>query len=167
MKKLQKKSLGFTILEVMIVLAIASLIVVMVLLAVSAANRSSRDTKRRADALQLSQALEEWAQNNSGALPTQTADIAINPLVGTLDPAKPFCDQNFLPNHCNEFKDPSGYPHAFIQHSFEINPSPMPTITCSGAGASAPGIMLVTYTSARDYKIQMCTESGGVYTLTP
>lgn len=60
---------GFTIIEVMIVLAIAGLILLIVFLAVPALQRSSRNTSRKSDAGRISAAVNDFVSNNQGALP--------------------------------------------------------------------------------------------------
>lgn len=73
LKKLQKRnSEGFTIIEVMIVLAIAALILLIVLLAVPALQRSSRNTQRKDEASQLVSSISNFVTNNNGTLPTST-----------------------------------------------------------------------------------------------
>lgn len=66
----QRKESGFTIIEVMIVLAIAALIMVVVFLAVPALERSSRNTQRKTDANNALSALSDYVSNNGGALPS-------------------------------------------------------------------------------------------------
>jgi|SRR5665213_716589 len=61
---------GFTIIEVMIVLAIAGLILLIVFLAVPALQRTARNTQRKNDAAQISAAISSFVSNNGGALPT-------------------------------------------------------------------------------------------------
>jgi len=61
---------GFTIIEVLIVLAIAGLILLIVFLAVPALQRNSRNTQRKNEVAAILGAVNEWANNNGGALPT-------------------------------------------------------------------------------------------------
>ncbi len=61
---------GFTIIEVMIVLAIAGLILLIVFLAVPALQRNSRNTQRKNDASKVSSLISEYESNNSGTPPT-------------------------------------------------------------------------------------------------
>lgn len=68
LKKSNEK--GFTIIEVLIVLAIAGLILLIVFLAVPALQRSARNTSRKNDAAALLGAINEYTDNNAGALPT-------------------------------------------------------------------------------------------------
>ncbi len=72
LKKLQqqKSSEGFTIIEVMIVLAIAGLIILIVLLAVPALQRNGRNTGIKADAGAVLGAVSDFSSNNEGAQPT-------------------------------------------------------------------------------------------------
>jgi len=60
---------GFTIIEVMIVLAIAGLILLVVLLAVPALQRNSRNTTLKSDGASIAGAIAEYTSNNDGSLP--------------------------------------------------------------------------------------------------
>ncbi len=62
-KKLNKE--GFTIIEVVLVLAIAGLIFLMVFVALPALQGSQRDTQRRQDMSRVSNALVQYQTNNS------------------------------------------------------------------------------------------------------
>jgi len=64
-----RKSEGFTIIEVLIVLAIAALILLIVFLAVPALQRSSRNTQRKNDASAIAGAVANYISNNGGSLP--------------------------------------------------------------------------------------------------
>lgn len=63
---------GFTIVEVILVLAIAGLILMMVFMAVPALQRNTRDAKRREDILLMIEAIKDYQRNNRGALPGKT-----------------------------------------------------------------------------------------------
>jgi prepilin-type N-terminal cleavage/methylation domain-containing protein len=75
LKKLQKNKDGFTIIEVMIVLAIAGLILLIVFLAVPALQRNSHNTTKRSDASNALGAVGEFVSNNNGQVPS-TANLA-------------------------------------------------------------------------------------------
>jgi type IV pilus assembly protein PilA len=78
LKQLQKrKSEGFTIIEVLIVLAIAGLIMVVVFLAVPALQRSGRNNALNTDANNTLTAVGNYVSNNNGTLPT-AASLAAN-----------------------------------------------------------------------------------------
>ena len=66
LNKIKKDNKGFTIIEVLIVLAIAGLIMLVVFLAVPALQRSSRNTQRTADATRLSAAISTCMGNRNG-----------------------------------------------------------------------------------------------------
>jgi len=64
MKNITKQQKGFTIIEVLIVLAIAGLIILIVFLAVPSLQRNSRNTRRKNDAARILSGVVE-AGNNS------------------------------------------------------------------------------------------------------
>ena len=132
---IKKDKSGFTIIEVVLVLAIAGLIFLMVFIALPALQRSQRDTQRRDDMARVATALTQYQSNNGGNLPgygatvpnngyyackpsdvsqySNTAynakDIAPNNYTGTNIPCK-FIAQymNASSSATNEFKDPDG-----------------------------------------------------------
>jgi prepilin-type N-terminal cleavage/methylation domain-containing protein len=68
------KEKGFTLIELVIVLAIAALILAGVLVAVTGAQTARRDTQRKNDVSTVAAYLEQIASNNAGAYPAdQTA----------------------------------------------------------------------------------------------
>jgi prepilin-type N-terminal cleavage/methylation domain-containing protein len=67
-----RKERGFTIIEVLIVLAIAGLILLVVFLAVPALQRNSRNTTRTNDVAGLLGGMSEYVNNNNGSLPATT-----------------------------------------------------------------------------------------------
>lgn len=60
---------GFTIIEVVLVLAIAGLIFLMVFIALPALQRSQRDTQRRNDMARFLSQLQQYQSNNNGKVP--------------------------------------------------------------------------------------------------
>jgi len=68
-----KREQGFTIIEVLIVLAIAALILLIVFLAVPSLQRNARNTQRRSDAANIGSAVANFASNASGSLPSALA----------------------------------------------------------------------------------------------
>jgi prepilin-type N-terminal cleavage/methylation domain-containing protein len=69
MKTLSNKK-GFTLIEVVLVLAIAGLIMLIVFLALSGAQKGRRDTARKSDAGRIISAMEQYASNTSGTYAT-------------------------------------------------------------------------------------------------
>lgn len=74
LNQVRKRKEGFTIIEVLIVLAIAGLILLVVFLAVPALQRNSRNTQRKNEVSALLGAVNEWTNNNNGKLPESAAD---------------------------------------------------------------------------------------------
>ena len=65
----QTKTKGFTIIEVVLVLAIAGLIFLIVFLALPALQRQQRDTQRRSDLGRVIAAIQSYQSNNTNKLP--------------------------------------------------------------------------------------------------
>ncbi|HSX02373.1 MAG TPA: type II secretion system protein [Candidatus Saccharimonadia bacterium] len=70
MSNLLKKDKGFTLIEIVLVLAIAGLLLVIVFLAVSGAQKARRDTQRKNDLSRLGAGVESFASNTNGVYPT-------------------------------------------------------------------------------------------------
>lgn len=76
LQQLQKsKQKGFTIIEILIVLAIAGLILLVVFLAVPALQRNSRNTQRKNDVSALLGGVSEYISNNGGQLPSSVSQV--------------------------------------------------------------------------------------------
>lgn len=69
---------GFTMIETILVLAIAGLILMMMFIALPALQRQARDTERREDMADLITAIKKFQQNNRGALPSGDDVTVIN-----------------------------------------------------------------------------------------
>ena len=90
----QKANRGFTIIDVVLVLAIAGLICLMVFLAWPALQRSQRDAQRRSDVTRFVSQVNSYATNNKGSIPkTDTGSI------------NSFLD-SYMKRGNGEFKDP-------------------------------------------------------------
>lgn len=63
-RKLTKKEAGFTIIEVVLVLAIAGLVFAMVFIALPALQRAQRNTQRKRDLATIQAAFQEWHKHN-------------------------------------------------------------------------------------------------------
>lgn len=66
---------GFTIIEVVLVLAIAALIFLMIFIAFPALSRGQANTARKNDASAIAAALNTYRTNHNGTLPTTYSDI--------------------------------------------------------------------------------------------
>lgn len=127
----QKRSQGgFTIIEVLIVLAIAGLIMVVVFLAIPNLQKSQRNNSRKTDGNNTLSALSDFVSNNGGTLPascTGSAGCTWMPKLG--------------------YFDASGTNVKFINDSSAFTAPAVPTseqldiisgATCGGGAASAP-----------------------------
>lgn len=94
---IHRKEKGFTIIEVVLVLAIAGLIFLMVFIALPALQRSQRDTQRKNDLSRALTAVGSYTSNNRGALPANTNLAWATFLTGYLTPTA-----------SDSFVDPSG-----------------------------------------------------------
>src|SRR5665213_75866 len=69
---ISKNNNGFTIIEVLIVLAIAGLIMLVVLLAVPGLQRTQANTAAKTDATHIAAAITSYTSNDNGVLPTSS-----------------------------------------------------------------------------------------------
>ena len=95
---------GFTIIEVVLVLAIAALIFLMVFIALPALQRGQRDTQRKDDIGRSITAIQNYQSNNRNAIPTAATMID-----GT---AAGFISR-YLRVGGDPFQDPDGTPYTF------------------------------------------------------
>lgn len=96
---------GFTIIEVVLVLAIAGLIFLMVFIALPALQRSQRDTQRRDDMARFLSQLNQYQANNSGKVPSELSD-ANTDAKRAAKYKNPFIEQ-YLKAGGDTFQDPS------------------------------------------------------------
>lgn len=148
---IQRKEKGFTIIEVVLVLAIAGLIFLMVFIALPALQRSQRDAQRKSDQTRAITAVTSYASNNRNALPAAT-NQAWNTFA-----------TNYLRVSGDTFTDPSGTDYVFtltgtVPTSFNpANPDIVVTI-----GATCNGEAITTGQGARKVALQMKLEGGGI-----
>ncbi len=94
----KSKQNGFTIIEVVLVLAIAALIFLMVFIALPALQRSQRDTQRKNDVARVQTAIQNYQSNNRNALPADAEfNTVLIPKYLTVDGADTFSDPNGNP----------------------------------------------------------------------
>lgn len=127
MKRQLKMRKGFTIIEVVLVLAIAGLIFLMVFIALPALQRSQRDTQRNQDVSRLSTAINNFKSNNRGNIPgkTKAGDNEATNVTGQIEKGKNeaspkpgtwvyFYDNYLLVGSAGQtdtFADPDGEPY--------------------------------------------------------
>ena len=114
---------GFTIIEVVLVLAIAGLIFLMVFLALPALQRSQRDTQRKNDLSRILAAVNEYRAANKGKLPSNQGETTLGDFPKKDKDATGFV-KNYLFKDGEEMKDPSGRNYALFDrtpHKLEYN----------------------------------------------
>lgn len=176
-KQMKKGELGgFTIIEVVLVLAIAGLIFLMVFIALPQLQRSQRDTQRRNNLAEVSTALTQYQTNNNGKLPT-TGGSRLNPQKDNLN--LPNCGTNtvaacFVRNYMNginatenSFIDPDGWAYglqiANVMNGQEINLSTFDHIVYIYEHAKCDGEKTVYSENSRDYTVMYKLEGAGTF----
>lgn len=170
---------GFTIIEVVLVLAIAGLIFLMVFLALPALQRSQRDTERRNAMARLSSQVTQYQTNNNGRLPgdkTATVTAAAVADGGFCSEANAAC--TFLKNYMNgvgavenEFVDPSGWSYGLtlvpdLTGDFELTRTGDEFdkhLAYIVRGAKCDGEKAVKSSNSRDFVIMYILEGSGIY----
>ena len=149
-KKLEKVNLkdGFTIIEVVLVLAIAGLIFLMVFIALPALQRSQRDTQRRDDIARANTAMAQFMANNRNNVPGFTDAAAIGGGVPTSDVSRTWGDctiggatgfcGNYLMVGGDSFEDPDGTPYLFQHAGFFA-------LAAGGTFTDGPNIVTTSY----------------------
>lgn len=131
---------GFTIIEVVLVLAIAGLIFLMVFIALPALQSGQRDTQRKQDLGRMVSQVVSWQSNHQGQLPTSTQwDVSFK--------------NDYLTSGGSQFSDPTtGSTYTITQQS-SLPTTPLGSSNNPGAGA------IWVYIGAR------CGGTNGVQTL--
>ena len=179
---------GFTIIEVVLVLAIAGLIFLMVFIALPALQRSQRDTQRRNDLSKVSEAITQYQTNNQGKLPKddetgyapKTGDNAIEKVTcgnGSGDACKLIAQYlNGVNSAENEFVDPDGWSYGikivkYDEQSYGVDAA-LNTVSEDGKlshivyivkGARCDGEGATGSDNSRDYVVMYKLEGSGIY----
>ncbi len=174
-----KNKKGFTIIEVVLVLAIAGLIFLMVFIALPALQRSQRNTQREDDLARVITAVNQYQANNNGKVPfgrgtngaadqTKMPDFVTRYLDSTCNtPADKNGGKTFTCTG-NEFRDPQGNIY-FIKDMGKITAqTSVPTDMAeqgfygySNASCGDEGIATVG-TGERDVAVFMKLEGGAI-----
>lgn len=144
----KNKQKGFTIIEVVLVLAIAGLIFLMVFIALPALQRNQRDTQRRNDLSRAETAVQNYQTNNRNKIPQTASDW--NSL-----------ETNYLQAGGDTFDDPNRGTYQFdVSGSAPTYDTTTAKIfvylkkTCDGENLVAAG--------AQKVALQMKLEGGGI-----
>lgn len=142
----QKQQKGFTIIEVILVLAIAGLIFLMVFLALPALQRGQRDTQRKQDLSRVLTAVQNYQSNNKNGLPTFN-DAFIT---------------SYLKAGTDTFEDPSGTAYSFVTAALPATYDSSKAQIKVTTGAVCDGEALKDGQGAKKVALQMKLEGSGV-----
>lgn len=144
----QQNKKGFTIIEVVLVLAIAGLIFLMVFVALPALQRGQRDSQRRSDISRFMSQINSYQTNNGGRVPSADKDAMGKFL------------NNYMKRSSGEFVDPqSGNSYTV---GFSGNPSTSHIIyatqtKCNGEEFTSAG------SKKRAVAVRIKLEGSGIY----
>lgn len=149
------KTKGFTIIEVVLVLAIAGLIFLVVFLALPALQRGQRDTQRKQDLGKVMSQVTSYQSNTQGSLPNGAWDTTFK--------------SNYLTVNSTPFADPSnGSTYTFTQQTAIPSSAPAigagqiwiyPGATCGGTN----GVQGTISTTSRTFAALIYQEQGAYY----
>lgn len=151
-----KRKEGFTLIEIVIVLAIAALIMVIVFVAVQGAQRSRRDTQRKKALDSIVGQLENYSANNNGKYPNNNSqwNNSSNSFI------------NLYVDGRGEYVDPtSGNQYSFSNQVASFSDFSDTNTQCASGfkgNSNENGAGSVVYaidTSTNKYKLRMCLES--------
>lgn len=110
---------GFTIIEVMIVLAIAAVIILIVFLAVPALQRNSRNVQLKREATRILAGANEWVANANGVLPSGATAITCSGTGG----GAANCDLTASPNNAMQIWQNANKPQNILGLTIAIQNS--------------------------------------------
>jgi len=162
--KLTKKDQGFTIIEVLIVLAIAGLILLIVFLAVPALQRNSRNTQYRSEATRLLSTTSEFVNNNGGALPAASVNTTSPPndasKVFALANTKNITTLTIVASGTVTAQSPTLTNAILVSGGVKCGAQGGASVTPTVTGASARSIVLIYAVENADGSVNaQCTES--------
>lgn len=164
-----KRKAGFTIIEVVLVLAIAGLIFLMIFVAVPSLQRSQRDTQRKQDVSVVATALTQYQTNNLGDLPSK-GNWKTNSTGTNLA-------NSFGRSYLGDLKNQDGESYTIYGHKLTSSglttdggkPVGFSKLTTSNriniysnASCGSDGIPVVS-SGARNYAVVLRLEGGGYY----
>jgi len=168
---------GFTIIEVVLVLAIAGLIFLMVFIALPALQRSQRNTRRRQDMARILSAFNDYQANNNGKMPESQNDLdklAKRYISGNSDSSKSAATANNVTcenSLGDQFCDPDGTSYWFgfdkddvgavdkSSATFDHKIYYITDATCNGTKEGETG----DGNGAREIAIMYVLEGGSIY----
>lgn len=152
----QNNKKGFTIIEVVLVLAIAGLIFLMVFIALPALQRGQRDTQRRDDMSKFLSQVNSYSTNNNGRVPAANDDTVKKTGTGFLD--------SYLKRNDGEFQDPQTGENYDVIYGVGNNKKGNTKTIVYATQAECNGEDIVTKSGAtRSVAIQIELEGSGYF----
>jgi len=154
-RRIQQKK-GFTIIEVVLVLAIAGLIFLMVFIALPALQRTQRDSQRKNDIGRVQTAITSYQSNNRNSLPGADSN-SWNAFANS-----------YLRVGGDTFEDPSFGSYTFAYKASSSDGVPSTPISTNGeiwavGNSTCDGESVSAATGTRKVAIVVKLEGGGVY----
>lgn len=163
----QKSAAGFTLIELILVIAVGGLIMVLVFLALDQAQRTNRDSQRKADAARYLNAARQFASDNNGTNPTCDISVDPAPLVTPCASVPVGFDSNYLTNAGAVFNDPKRHmPYTVTVEMIAPSPATPGSIYASTKATCATGVMATLpadSSSQRRFAVAIALESGHYY----
>ena len=144
----QQNKKGFTIIEVVLVLAIAGLIFLMVFVALPALQRGQRDSQRRSDISRFMSQINSYQTNNGGRVPSADKDAMGKFL------------NNYMKRSSGEFVDPQSGNNYMVGFSGNSSTSHIIYATqmkCNGEEFTSAG------SKKRAVAVRIKLEGSGIY----
>lgn len=145
MKKITAKQSGFTIIEVVLVLAIAGLIFLVVFLALPQLQRSQRDSARQSDVGRLISAITTYSSNEGNGLPPADATDLQTDVI----------DANYIDDGEWDYEMAGGLGTSALDGGSGDNGE----IMAYERGVDCDG----TTSNNRSFSVEISQENGGVY----
>jgi prepilin-type N-terminal cleavage/methylation domain-containing protein len=141
------KRRGFTLIEIVIVLAIAALIMIIVFAAVQGAQRSRRDAERRRALDSIAGQIENYASNNNGKYPMSNASW-----------------NTFVTDYVSSGKDyidpGSGNKYEYADEIAKYDDLPKCFSSFKGTSGQAGSVVYAPKLDGKGYQLKMCLEVG-------
>ena len=150
---MKRNEQGFTIIEVVLVLAIAGLIFLMVFLALPALQRGQRDSQRESDLGRMMSQINSFQSINKGNVPAATAAGMTN--AGGFVPT-------FMNAGGDTFTDPSGTNYNFV-YGTGAAPTTQGQIRYATNARCGTNGAIVAGTGSRQVAASIALEGGGGY----
>lgn len=144
---------GFTIIEVMIVLAIAGLILAVVLVAIPQLQKNQRNESRKSVLARISAEVNNYIGNNEGQVPTNDSDTATGFTTG-------FKNRYIDDAPAGTFDKPGGGAYEYLDFSGDIE---LDEIHYAEASVCKGEIPTTTGANNRNFAIAVGLEGGASY----